>query len=401
MIRVFRILMQASPRAERLGELLGLRAIRGRALAGGCLVEWYGPDQPPLPAGAASVPVGRCLGSAVDGIWGEFSWLRDWWSQDGVPWWERPIRDIGVERLASLLEQLRREVEAAGRDWRLWKRLFLAPEREEDGPAPGPDFVFEDDDSAGAGQVPEVIEFPGGALAPAVVKLGTDPEFELISLVYDEFVLARDVIEDPGNWPIGTDGTGCQVEFRPGPGTAAQVVENLRELFCDFGAEYLDYCLVADGDVWPLGAHIHVSVYDGQTGMRLDLGSDQAAAIVLALDSILGEGVKWSGRARGQYAQRQAWRPQPHGLEYRTLPACVLATPELALAVFEIAGAIVAELVQAGEFRPAEFWERAPEPHKTVWERFIREGPPKNGPVIDVLYNWGILSRPYGRVPRD
>lgn len=161
--------------------------------------------------------------------------------------------------------------------------------------------------------VPEIV------LAPVRTKfctVGTDPEFEVVR--------NGCVIRPPAYYkgtgsdvPIGLDGAGSQVEFRPKSGTPEQVVENLKKLFTQIGDP-----ITTLGNVYPLGGHIHIG---------LGYASYPTQDLLWLLDYFLGKPTsRLSGKARGLYMKYGAYEAKPWGFEYRTPPAAIFATPEFA-----------------------------------------------------------------------
>jgi hypothetical protein len=108
--------------------------------------------------------------------------------------------------------------------------------------------------------------------------------------------------------------------------------------------------LTVSGHRYPIGCHVHV-------------GAPCGADLVQLVDNKVGDVVKLSGKARGEYARRAAWRQQPHGWEYRTPPSAILATEDLAVPTFAAIAETVAEPQQ--DHTPVvdrvgrESWQRA------------------------------------------
>lgn len=345
--------------------------------------------QPGQLAGALRGCIERCNAashcSALARVW------RQWAEQEAQPSdatgcnYSDPMLLLGThwQELASALAGCR--LSCSNARYCSWARVvaFVGANKYARQPRPLPQHPKPRPDS-------QVVTFPGGPIPDATIQLGTDPEFELISRRTNTIVQADTVISGGTCAQVGTDGAGIQVELRPNPGTPAQLVENLRGLFREFYCQYGSrYYLAYTGNTYPLGAHIHASVW--RDGSLLQLQPDQQAAIAHALDLVLGPLVCWSGRARGRYARRGAWRPQPHGVEYRTLPACIFSTPTLARAVLEIAAAIITRLVTTGKFQPASFNPTECLPQATIaeWSGFVEYGP--TAPA-DVLSSWGISN---------
>ena len=124
---------------------------------------------------------------------------------------------------------------------------------------------------------------------------------------------------------VGIDGAGTVPEARPNPTPdPAELYGRIKALALEWERRTgLRVCL--SGHTHAIGAHIHVGA---PQGFVLE-GDFQD--FVEAIDRRVGFLLVLSGRARGVYRQRRAWRSQPHGLEYRTLPSAVLAFEDLAV----------------------------------------------------------------------
>jgi hypothetical protein len=159
---------------------------------------------------------------------------------------------------------------------------------------------------------------------------GADPEFEL---TYRGKVVSASGVIDGGTSSyeeIGRDGAGSQVEIRPAPsGNIERFVRNFRKILVKFAREYPGYSLIAQGDVFPLGGHIHLSVPPNGDILKL-------------LDNWIG---KWtinlSGYARGSYKKMSAYETKPWGFEYRTPPAAIFLRPEVLSSVLRIIKAVI------------------------------------------------------------
>jgi hypothetical protein len=169
--------------------------------------------------------------------------------------------------------------------------------------------------------------------------LGADPEFEVID---NGCVIMCPTTVVKGNFndmrlveKVGTDGARTQIELRPDPAlTPEELIENIRKLFNDIN----HYHISAKGQGYPIGGHIHFGLVK-EVGLpnKLPVSND----FLRLLDLFLGNSfIPLSGSARGQYTQlgtNGGYRDQPHGFEYRPLPACVFAEPELCRIILKIA----------------------------------------------------------------
>lgn len=145
-----------------------------------------------------------------------------------------------------------------------------------------------------------------------VLTFGADPEFELVDRTTRWIVPASEVISGGTsiNDKIGCDGSGSQVELRPDPSSNInKFLLNFKSVLKDFVAKYPYYSLLAQGDIFPLGGHIHISISPNEKILKL-------------LDNWIGERVvDLSGSARGSYKRLSAYESKPWGFEYRTPPA--------------------------------------------------------------------------------
>ena len=164
------------------------------------------------------------------------------------------------------------------------------------------------------------------------IKFGADPEFELVSLQTCKVVSADRVIDGgtSSSHQIGVDGAGSQVEIRPAPSSnIEEFIRNFRDILKRFAREYPGYTLSAQGDVHPLGGHIHLSVKPD-------------SRIIALLDHWIGEQViDLSGAARGSYKKMGATERKPWGFEYRTPPAAIFMSPRILRAVLRVIKKVV------------------------------------------------------------
>jgi len=171
------------------------------------------------------------------------------------------------------------------------------------------------------------------------VTIGCDPEFEL----YDsknKLMTGNDLnAEGRLQKKIGADGHGKQLELRPEASTEVKnVVDDLVKLF---GAvSNLRVCV--KGDHEPLGGHIHFGVLSKDfTGT---LGFSET--IKELLDTFIGKKtIPMNGKARSQYGSLGDIRTQPWGFEYRTPPASIFATKEIAYITMKLAKNLMEEIM--------------------------------------------------------
>jgi uncharacterized protein YcgL (UPF0745 family) len=173
-------------------------------------------------------------------------------------------------------------------------------------------------------EIKNSLPFPEKSPQPPIY-LGTDAEFELV--LNEKIVRAENFIKDPDRkYAIGLDGSGAQIEFRPFPSdNIDNLMNNFKTLLSIFRNKYPKFQLSFTGNVYPLGAHIHFSLPPDSSFIKI-------------LDNWLGERlINFSGTARGNYKALSAYREQPHGFEYRSLPSFIFAHPALTYSVFKIA----------------------------------------------------------------
>jgi hypothetical protein len=172
------------------------------------------------------------------------------------------------------------------------------------------------------------------------ITLGADPEYELV--VGDRIVNAWRFYGCNGrpstdrrsatdmHTKIGTDGHAETFEMRPDPvKEPIEMLNDLRDLYRQVYSR--GHRLAISGNREAIGGHIHFGVgkatYEG----------GECQGLVQALDDFLGRRlVELSGRARGGYCQLSAQRVQPHGFEYRSLPAAIFAHPRILGIVLQV-----------------------------------------------------------------
>jgi hypothetical protein len=172
---------------------------------------------------------------------------------------------------------------------------------------------------------------------PGEILLGADPEWEVWDPRLREVVRPNrdeDCFSCEEYGEVGIDGSGNVLEARPNPTTdPAELYWRIRTLASEWEQRTKKRVCLA-GHWYAIGAHIHVGAPDGY---ELE-GSFQR--FVDAVDRQVGFLLGLSGKARGAYCQRRAWRSQPYGLEYRTLPSAILAFEELAIWAIRVIRAI-------------------------------------------------------------
>lgn len=172
---------------------------------------------------------------------------------------------------------------------------------------------------------------------PGEILLGADSEWEAWD-PRSRKVVRPDPSEDCFSCDefgaVGIDGSGDVPEARPKPtGDPAELYWRIKTLALEWEHRTKKRVCLA-GHQYPIGAHIHVGAPDGY---ELE---GPFRKFVAAIDRRVGFLLELSGKARGDYRERRAWRPQPHGLEYRTLPSAVLALEDLAVWAIRVIHAV-------------------------------------------------------------
>jgi hypothetical protein len=221
------------------------------------------------------------------------------------------------------------------------------------------------------------------------IKFGADPEFELVERGSGYIVSASDVISGgtDRNDKIGVDGSGAQVELRPEPsGDINKFLLNVKSVLKEFANRYPYYSLSVQGDRYPLGGHIHLSIPSDDWVLRL-------------LDNwVGGRVIDLSGGARGSYKRLSAYEVKPWGFEYRTPPAAIFLKPDVLKAVLAIMKGVLKAYFNGGvALYPTEeevkrlglekYWE--------VLNRFIND---YNELDKDVLRQWRVVVKVEPRV---
>jgi hypothetical protein len=165
-------------------------------------------------------------------------------------------------------------------------------------------------------------------LRPIPIKIGCDPEFEVLDEQQGRIIDAHNLnIDREGN--IGRDGRGTQIEFRPPPGTPDDVVSTLSSYFVRFREQHKK-TLVISGHIEPLGGHIHIGV-----GRRIP---SVPQPLLDLLDDFIGRPtIELSGNARSSYKEQSKWESKNWGFEYRTPPAAIFYNPTITRISFKLA----------------------------------------------------------------
>ena len=167
------------------------------------------------------------------------------------------------------------------------------------------------------------------------VTVGGDPEFELIR---NGTIIRADSQEGFNTESrIGADGCGGPAELRPKWSHRPEVVvESVSDLLVELAGK--GYDIAHQGHVHALGGHIHVG------GVR------PCEPLIELLDDFIGKlTIGLSGKARGAYKRLGAWRSQPHGFEYRTVPAAIWSHPRIAGICLALAKNLVENLIYQGQ----------------------------------------------------
>jgi hypothetical protein len=222
-----------------------------------------------------------------------------------------------------------------------------------------------------------------------IFTFGADPEFELVDRATRWIVPASEVINGGTSIDdkIGCDGSGSQVELRPVPaGSINKFLLNFKSVLKDFANNYPYYSLLAQGDIYPLGGHIHVSVPPNEQILKL-------------LDNWIGKRViDLSGSARGSYKRLSAYETKPWGFEYRTPPAAIFLKPEVLKAVLAIMKGVLKAYFNGGVAlypNEAEIARLGLEEYWAVLNEFIKNYPRMDK---DVLRSWRVAVKVEPRI---
>lgn len=188
------------------------------------------------------------------------------------------------------------------------------------------------------------------------VSVGCDPEFEYLhcSMKGDRIIFAGDIIDDDYyDSPIGRDGSGYSVEFRPVPSTnVKETVKHLKSLFAEFrnfenSRRWID--LSVSGHTYPLGGHIHFGFKT--EGMDIIAYEPYLEKYLLPiLDDFIGrQFLNLSGDARDDYKQYKAYELKPWGFEYRTPPAIIFQNEYLCTIILKLARNLVVKYLRNNE----------------------------------------------------
>jgi hypothetical protein len=182
-------------------------------------------------------------------------------------------------------------------------------------------------------------------LSKVDITLGCDQEFELMndsgSVVLPNPEMFHNAMRDT----IGLDGSNNVVEFRPAPGkTHRRLLNNVQKIM----EKAKNMKLSTDGNHLPVGCHIHFGV-----GMKYYPHDD----MLYLLDRFLTiPCYPINGTARGpeseacRYGRLSDYRPQPHGFEYRSLPASVMSDNRFFKIILQISRNIVQQWMNKKDF---------------------------------------------------
>jgi hypothetical protein len=180
-------------------------------------------------------------------------------------------------------------------------------------------------------------------VAPEVLKFGADPEGEM--LLGNSCVNANEHLLPEHNsldTQIGRDGCARTLEFRPSPmPSGEELADEMYRLFREFKTNYPNYGISVKGDTQAIGCHLHVGT-GFQTVCPEGLVEMYYHFLELPLWGI-------NGTARGCYSTHRSIRIQPHGFEYRSLPAGILANKNVAKIVMKIFANITKTFIQNNE----------------------------------------------------
>jgi hypothetical protein len=190
------------------------------------------------------------------------------------------------------------------------------------------------------------------SLKDAEVSLGGDPEFEVVDLTEGEVIPAYevDVFERGSHNPfskIGTDGDSAIAEIRPNPcRTPEEYVREFEGILKDLKRKVPWVDLSVDGNVYPLGGHIHVGAKDALVRETLQAN---VGVFIEALDDFVGRVLlPTSGDARGMYAALSAYEEKPYGWEYRTPPSSIYGDLEVLRITYKLVKGLVEKLLREG-----------------------------------------------------
>jgi hypothetical protein len=191
------------------------------------------------------------------------------------------------------------------------------------------------------------------SLKDATILLGGDPEFEVVDILSEEVIPAREVDlfweggENPSSF-VGTDGCSDIAEIRPRAcETPEDYVREVRSIleFIKEKNSWID--LSVEGNTYPLGGHIHVGSEDALVRETLQAN---VRVFIEALDDFIGKLLlPTSGDARGRYAELSAYEEKPHGWEYRTVPASIYGDFEVLRITYKLTKGLVEKLLREGE----------------------------------------------------
>ena len=213
-------------------------------------------------------------------------------------------------------------------------------------------------------------------------KIGADPEFGLWDSQSRVFVMANKFFSGDTRGSIGNDGNPEIGELRPAPGTPSQVAARLGVLIRHAIRLTEKHKVQLVAGPWsrnPLGGHLHFNTLETPPPypvMHLIKCLDFYAALPFAL---LENPAHAKARLKAGYGRVGAYRPQPWGIEYRTLSSW-LDSRVLTNAILRLAFNVMFTKL---ELRPKEFSRKAFEERDRV--RLL-------GYMPAVLKGWAQLS---------
>lgn len=180
--------------------------------------------------------------------------------------------------------------------------------------------------------------------------IGADPEFAVMDGI--NIVIAHEVISPRHNF--GLDGCEEIAELRPSPSfNPSEVVRNIHKDLCtgyNTNPEARHYAWRAGSyiDGYSIGGHVHLGLRAAMRGTAMT-PNNTYADLSKYLDTYLAqvirlvENTSQAGRRRSdEYGFLSDFRPQRHGMEYRTLGSW-LASPRVAEGVLCLAQTITYE----------------------------------------------------------
>lgn len=210
--------------------------------------------------------------------------------------------------------------------------------------------------------------------------LGADMELETGNTLTYNPVWAEDIFnpEFKTSSKIGLDGALNVLEIRPDPAHERKLFQNIRKLI-----KKIPVAVYTAGDAYPCGAHIHFS--NPIENFDTYAGDEFRNAVIDLMDELAVDIIKY-GSARGDYRNLSAYRKQPHGFEYRSLPSIILTKPEITKKVLQYAG-MVQHIAMKKTFNYITE-DNLPKLYKLKDEIINMIYNLTKEPYIDVRYNW-------------